>query len=81
MKERISISYDPRNDAQHDAFVDANPPNINCPLDSFLHKILTVTKGVALTNDLRALPVITYSVNGKYIAWFDTSEDHGFIQK
>ena len=81
MKEKISISLSnaPRTDAQHDAFVDGNPPNMNCPLDSFLHKLLNVTHGTPLTNDLRALPIITYSVNGKYVAWFDTSEDHGFV--
>lgn len=82
MKERISISISaPRTDEQHDAFVNANPPNVKAPLDSFLHKLLTATHGVPLTNDLRAIPLITYSVNGKYVAWFDTSEDEGFIQK
>ncbi|MET0980310.1 MAG: hypothetical protein ABWX90_03580 [Candidatus Saccharimonadales bacterium] len=80
MKEKISISLsNPRTNAEHDAFVDSNRPNMFCPLDSFLHKLLNFTHGAPLTNDLRALPVITYSVNGKYVAWFDTSEDQGFV--
>jgi hypothetical protein len=80
MKKKISISLSAyQTDAAHDAFVDSNPPNTKSPLDSFLHKILNATKGAVVTNDLRALPIITYSVNGKYVAWFDTSEDHGYI--
>lgn len=76
----ISVSSGPRNEA-HDAFVNANKPNERCPLDSFMHKILNSSHGGVVTNDMRALPVVTYSLNGKYIAWFDTSEDIGYLAK
>ena len=80
MPSKIKIALSSGTNAEHDAFVDANPPNTRCPLDSFLHKILNSAHGGVVSNDLRAHPIITYSVNGKYIAWFDTSEDHGFLQ-
>lgn len=80
MKSKISISLS-ATDLEHDAFVDANKPNERCPLDSFLRKILGSSHGGVVTNDLRAWPLITYSLNGKYIAWFDTTEDIGYLAK
>lgn len=81
MKQKIQISLSRGNNQEHDEFVDSNKPNERCPLDSFLKKIVSSAHGGVVTNDLRAIPVITYSVNGKYIAWFDTSEDVGFLLK
>lgn len=64
---------------EHDDFVNSTAPNERCPMDSFLKKILDRTKNGIVNNDLRAFPIVTYLVDGKYIAWFDTSEDIGYI--
>lgn len=82
MKQKIQISISAgRTNEAHDAFVNANKPNERCPLDSFLHKIVNSAHGGVVTNDLRAIPIITYSINGKYVAWFDTSEDIGYLAR
>lgn len=83
MKSKIKIALSNSvTDAKHDDFVNANPPNQRCPLDAFMRRILAASHGGGIvTNDLRAFPVITYSVNGNYIGWFDTTEDIGFLKK
>lgn len=80
MKTKLKIAL-AGTDAEHDAFVDGNKPNERCPLDTFLGKLLKASHGGVLVNDLRAIPLITYSVGGKHVAWFDTSEDFGYIAR